>query len=265
MDGASFPSSAIESGDWLFECDRKSSDFCEDRGKYGGAPAYWNRFETTSDDMTIIDFDTAVFRDNGIATIDDRDVNVTANSLKFGLEVSGATYTDTLEICIEDWVSTWYYNQRDYAAVAASQEDDDSDYYNDDQDVLVWSDPDDTTTRFNASEDGRIVQIGEYIIYNDLTAKCLGYDDIEVSISTEFVGVLVYDYEGFYIEDESIEVDQPFAKVKMCYTFEPCQSGDIVYDPFVYYEGEDADSSFKLISMDYILSGIITAFFILYH
>merc|ERR1712176_853003 len=101
-----------------------------------------------------------------------------------------------------------------------------------DNDIFIESDDDDQTTQFSVSADGKTVNIGEYQINNDLTARCVGYDDISVTISTEYERLLAKDYDTDH-------GTQSFGKATICYSFPVCQSGKILYDPFVYYEGED--------------------------
>eukprot|EP01084_Bolivina_argentea_P134426 237121_1 len=100
------PQSTINSGHWQFQCNRDGQ--CNDFGQYGGAKAYVNKFDT----LNGLDLDVAVFSEDGTATIKEEDVGVQANALKFGFSVSDAiSYSESLEICIDNWVWTWRIGQ----------------------------------------------------------------------------------------------------------------------------------------------------------
>ena len=180
-----------------------------------------------------------------------------------------------MEICIDAWVYTWRPNQDEYTVSDCDAYDDidtdedisediridtdyyhyyyyyfdsDCDFYNEDTRTRRVEGDDDKTTRVSVGDDGKMIMLGEYKIHNELTAKCIGFDNIDVTITTESEQLLIdWIYEGY----------QRFGKVEMCYSFPACSSGNIEYDPFVYYEGNDADSGFEVLSMDnsfYIIS-----------
>ena len=91
------------------------------------------------------------------------------------------------------------------------------------------------------------------LVDNELEAECVGYGNINVTVD------IVQEEEGW----DWTFGGQSMNEVTICYKFDQCESGEVVYDPFVYYEGEEEESAAICHPLNYII--YITILIVLYH
>ena len=148
--------------------------------------------------------------------------NVTVGTMKFGIKTNKTMFENKLRIC--------------YSMVT---ETDDIGY------IVPIINMSQSNSLFDEyiDEEIDIFTLSSYItFYNDMKAKCIKdsdsdevqYDDISVNVQTQFNPF------SFYVNSDGKPMVSVTANV--CYEFDYCSSGNINYDPMVYYEGEAEES-----------------------
>eukprot|EP01084_Bolivina_argentea_P218071 370137_1 len=194
--------STYNTGEWDSECvafSSGSNDVMCTSENYGDVSALSNTFTANNDKLQ---WKMIVFQETGVATVADKTASVRKGAIKFGININEWIYSETLVVCLGIDVSSNYGNRELSSAVRQK------------------------LTRVTMRD--RSIECGEYVFDNELTAQCVGYDDIGVSVSLNVILDPERDNNGAY--DISVQV---------CYEFDYCESGNVVYDPFVYYESEE--------------------------
>eukprot|EP01084_Bolivina_argentea_P069043 125677_1 len=199
--------------------------------EFGKVKALENTLRANDDKLQ---WENILFLDSGTVMVNDKSVSVDRGDIKFGLTTNNWIYSNTLTVCLGLEASSYYGGVQ----------------LTDEQQKRLK----------RATISGRKLQIGEYLFDNELTAQCLGYDDISVDVTA----ASIKDTSNFGYDKSMSGAYTVF--FEGCYKFEYCASGNIVYDPFVYYEGEEESnnsiSMYDAFNFMYILSAcVVTTLF----
>ena len=219
-----------ESGSWDPPCDhtiigRNITGDCS-ISPFGGVRALQNTLTTDNS----LQWLNVVFLKDDTANIGSNEIDVERGSIKFGLNTTNLEYDATLIVCMtaEAMAEYGYYGDMPEARQIKLRER-----------LKRW-----------LLEVGTL-EFGEYKFNNELTAECIGYDDINVIAN--ITRRREFEEDG----DKGIWS----VSCSICYEFEYCEGGNIIYDPFVYYEGTHGFSfcnvSFYMFGFVYILLSIL--------
>ena len=195
------------SGSWDSQCyakitaDDKNSGDCT-FGLFGGVKSIINTFTTSNS----LKWSNVVFLQDGTVEIGNNDVDVERTSVKFAFATTNWEYTELLSVCIEVGASAVYGFYGDLEPARQRR----------------------IRDKLSRCIIGENFEMGEYRFNNELMAECTGDDDIYVNETMVVHHLEFNDIGGKGIADLSFSI---------CYEFDYCEGGSIIYDPFVYYEG----------------------------